>query len=76
MTPLERLLAESIPTGTFGHAQPTTPRPTEHTSHWTPAEQAAHVHALEAELDSWEWDRNTRREQRRHLRLVHAAEAA
>lgn len=54
MTPLERLMAEALPTGTFGHAVPATPRPLERPSLWTPAEQAAHVAALEAELDRLE----------------------
>jgi hypothetical protein len=40
-TPRERLLAEDLPTGTFGHALP--PRPTRRAARaWTPEEQAAH----------------------------------
>ncbi|MFD9564417.1 hypothetical protein [Streptomyces sp. NPDC059994] len=53
MTPLERLLAEELPTGTFGDAQPA-PRPTRSVRPWTAAEQAAHVAALVAELDQLE----------------------
>jgi hypothetical protein len=54
VTPLERLLAEALPTGTFGHALPEKPRVLERPSLWTPIEQAAHVAALEAELDRLE----------------------
>lgn len=45
MTPLDRLLAEELPTGTFGHAQPV---PVEHrpVTPWTAAEQAAHYAEL------------------------------
>lgn len=51
VTAYERLMAEALPTGTFGHAVPAAPRPLERPSLWTPTEQAAHVAALEAELD-------------------------
>lgn len=54
MTPYERLMAEALPTGTFGHAEPVQPRQTERVSLWTSDEQAAHVAALEAELDRLE----------------------
>lgn len=53
MTPYERLLAEAIPTGTFGDAQPAVhptpgqPRP------WTALEQLEHRQALETALDGW-----------------------
>jgi hypothetical protein len=53
MTPYERLMAEAIPTGTFGHAQPVRRR-SEPISRWTPEEQAAHLATLEAELDRLE----------------------
>ncbi len=53
MTPYERLMAEAIPTGTFGHAQPARTR-TGYVSRWTPEEQAAHLAVLEAELDRLE----------------------
>ena len=43
MTPLERLLAEELPTGTFGHALPPQPeRRHVQPEPWTPEEQAAH----------------------------------
>ncbi|MFJ6566569.1 hypothetical protein ACIQNU_04065 [Streptomyces sp. NPDC091292] len=55
MTPYERLMAEALPTGTFGHADRAHPRrPTEPASWWTSEEQAAHVATLEAELDQIE----------------------
>ncbi|KOG33318.1 hypothetical protein [Streptomyces resistomycificus] len=53
MTPYERLMAEALPTGTFGHAQPARRR-SEPVSRWTPEEQAAHLATLEAELDRLE----------------------
>lgn len=64
MTPYERLLAEQIPTGTFGNSAPprTGPRP------WTALEQAHHLTTLLEALDGWEYDRDTRR----HLRLIHS----
>lgn len=45
MTPLERLLEEELPTGTFGHAQapPVERRPV---TAWSPTEQAAHYAEL------------------------------
>lgn len=54
MTPYERLMAEALPTGTFGHAEPARPRHTEHVPLWTPVEQADHVATLEAELNRLE----------------------
>jgi hypothetical protein len=51
MSPYERLMAEALPTGTFGRAEPVRPRQAERVSLWTADEQAAHVAALEAELD-------------------------
>lgn len=54
MTAFDRLMAEALPTGTFGHAEPVRPRTAERVSLWAPEEQAAHVAALEAELDRLE----------------------
>ena len=54
MTPFDRLMAEALPTGTFGHAEPPAPRTVARVSLWTPDEQAAHVAALVAELDRLE----------------------
>jgi hypothetical protein len=68
VTPYERLLAEEIPTGTFGHAQPPPPGPRP----WTAIEQAEHRRTLDEALDNWEWNRDERRTERRHLRLVDA----
>lgn len=74
MTPYERLAAEQIPTGTFGHALPPRParphtrprsRPT-----WTDDEQAQHRADLLTGIDGWVWDDDVRDDQRRHLRLI------
>lgn len=72
MTPHARLMAEELPTGTFGHAhhpraaEPhTRPEPT-----WTTREQNDHCATLLAALAGWDWDRPTRQAQRRHLRLI------
>lgn len=79
MTPLERLLAEEIPTGTFGHARPPAPVRRE-VRPWTPAEQAAHCAELDAALDGWQSDdehderkrtyNRDRARDRRHLRVI------
>ena len=56
MTPYERLMAEAVPTGTFGRARPaprqeTAPARTGRPAPaWTPEEQAAHYAELEAAL--------------------------
>lgn len=49
MNAYERLMAEAIPTGTFGHAQPPRqgPRP------WTALEQAEHRRTLDEALNNW-----------------------
>ncbi|MFE2967531.1 hypothetical protein ACFXKC_28435 [Streptomyces sp. NPDC059340] len=57
MTPLERLLAEELPTGTFGHAEPPTepeppPKPIEP---WTTEEQAQHYADLLTGIDGWHY---------------------
>lgn len=49
MTAYERLMAEALPTGTFGHATETG-RGLEPGGRWTPDEQAAHRAELEAAL--------------------------
>ncbi|MFZ3558137.1 hypothetical protein [Streptomyces sp. BH055] len=72
MTPHERLAAEALPTGTFGHARP--PRPAD--AHvrsgptWGATEQAQHCADLLAAIDGWVWDDDQRADERRHLRLV------
>ncbi|MFD3929712.1 hypothetical protein [Streptomyces sp. NPDC058614] len=66
MNAYERLLAEELPTGTFGHAEPPKPGPRP----WTALEQAEHHQTLNEALNGWEWDRETRRDERRHLRLI------
>jgi len=54
MNAYERLMAEALPTGTFGHARPARRRNAEPAPMWTPEEQAAHLATLEAELDRLE----------------------
>lgn len=69
-TPYERLMAEEIPTGTFGHAQPPGDP---HKRPWTPLEQAEHRRILAEALNGWQdpGDRATRdRTRPRRLRLV------
>jgi hypothetical protein len=51
VSPYDRLMAEALPTGTFGHAEPARPRQAGRVVRWTTDEQASHVAALEAELD-------------------------
>lgn len=72
MSAYERLAAEALPTGTFGHSLPSRPthRPERPVPNWTPDEQAQHCADLVAALDGWDWDRETRDIERRHLRLV------
>ena len=78
MTPLERLLAEELPTGTFGHALPPKPRPAEqlpYVSRWTPEEQTQHLAELNAALDGWQdpGDRASRDRNRHrpaHLQVI------
>lgn len=50
MTPYERLMAEAVPTGTFGRARPTTQQHAETAPAWTAKEQAAHRAELLAAL--------------------------
>jgi hypothetical protein len=68
MSPLDRLLAEAIPTR---------PAPAPKPAHepWTPEEQAQHLADLAAALDGWHWADDTslskrRREARRRLRAA------
>ena len=56
MSPLERLINESIPDGTYGQA--------DH-SPWTPAEQLAHRLVLEEAIDGWSWTGNPKSHSRR-----------
>ena len=69
-TPYERLLAEELPTGTFGHAAAIQPAPRP-IRPWTREEQAAHYAVLEAELATWTWREPDPEEPR--LRLVDPA---
>lgn len=70
MTPLERLLAETIPTRP-PPAPPSTPRP------WTPEEQARHWADLNEAIRDWHWEDDTSLSTtRRNLRLVRRATAA
>jgi hypothetical protein len=85
LTPYERLMAEALPTGTFGGARP--PKPQRRTTaapaarSWTPEAQAAHVETLLNGLDGFELHdeyaehkrdrhREKRAEQRPRLRLI------
>lgn len=77
MNAYERLMAEAVPTGSFGRAQPSRRQPVESASAWTPEEQVAHLATLNAALAGFELDdeyasnkRDRYREQRVHLRLV------
>jgi hypothetical protein len=78
MSPLDRLLAEEWPTGTFGNAPTPAPRP-QHpqpdATLWTAEEQATHRVELEAALNGWCWDYLEDRLTRPHLRVIngHAA---
>lgn len=69
MTPYERLMAEAIPTGTFGHALPPADP---HTRPWTALEQAEHRAVLDEALDGWQdtSGRATRDRDRHHLRII------
>ncbi|BCM70904.1 hypothetical protein L0F81_25035 [Streptomyces tricolor] len=69
MTPYERLMAEAIPTGTFGHVRPARGSSTEPAPAWTPEEQAAHRAELEAAL-------TPRRQRKPKLRVIHGQTAA
>lgn len=72
MSPLDRLLAEAVPTGTFGDSQPTTTR--SEPRRWTPAEQAAHYAALAEGIDGWEYAKHTRPPHTtRHLYVIDPA---
>lgn len=71
-SPHERLAAEALPTGTFGHALP--PRPAD--AHvwpgptWSTTAQAQHRTDLLTAINGWVWDDDQRADERRHLRLV------
>lgn len=71
MTPYERLMAEAIPTGTFGHALP----PTDGQRPWTALEQAEHRRVLDEALNGWHdpsdtATRDRQRPRRPRLRIV------
>jgi hypothetical protein len=75
MTPLERLLAESIPTGTFGDAEPArrpvAPPPSPATATPSPdPDAAAHVARLLAALAEKPLRIGRRARPRRHLHAV------
>lgn len=60
MTPYERLMAEELPTGTFGDAQPTSPPHTPTGRRWTALEQLEHRRVLIEALDNWHSDYDPR----------------
>ncbi|GAA0453902.1 hypothetical protein GCM10009544_15830 [Streptomyces stramineus] len=67
MSPLERLLAEELPTGTFGASRPPTQGPSRDSQRPTGPDPRAAEHRaeLEAALNGWQHGRP-----RRHLRPV------
>ncbi len=68
MTPYEQLLAEALPTGTFGDAQPPEPGPRP----WTALQQREHLQTLDNALDGWHWHDDTRTSTSRGgLHLIH-----
>jgi hypothetical protein len=69
MTPYERLMAEAVPTGTFGRARTIAARNAEPAPAWTPEEQAAHRAELEAALAP-------KRPRRPQLRVIDGQAAA
>ena len=77
MSAYERLLADELPTGTFGHALPPRPPnpPPQPTPHWTPEEQAQHVRDLLTGIDGWHYQEPDP-EDRPHLRLIAETDAA
>jgi len=77
MNAYERLMAEAVPTGSFGRARPPKRQRAESAPRWTPEEQAAHLATLNAALDGFELDdeyasnkRDRYREQRANLRVI------
>lgn len=66
MTPFERLMAEAVPTGTFGRTRPARQQQAESAPAWTPEEQARHRAELEAALAGTE----TRGPRRPKLRVI------
>ncbi|MFJ8146597.1 hypothetical protein ACIQ6R_16220 [Streptomyces sp. NPDC096048] len=66
MTPYERLMAEALPTGTFGHAQPTSAQPRTRRP-WTEEEQAQHRAELEAALNGHALDERSRTRQQKAI---------
>ena len=70
MTAYDRLMAEELPTGTFGHALPVAPPPRP-IRPWTAEEQAGHLADLTRELATWVYREPEPEEPR--LRLVDPA---
>jgi len=71
VSPLERLLAEAIPTRPAPPPKPGPLRP------WTAEEQARHWADLNDAIADWHWHDDTRvGKRRRHLRLLREADAA
>ncbi|MFJ8538128.1 hypothetical protein [Streptomyces sp. NPDC093591] len=72
MNAYERLMAEAIPTGTFGHAQPPSDP---HSRPWTALEQAEHRRTLDEALNGWQdpsdtATRDRQRPRRPQLRVI------
>ena len=53
MNAFERLIAEELPTGTFGHALPPPEPPPRPITPWTPEEQAQHLADMLTALSGW-----------------------
>ncbi|MFF9787116.1 hypothetical protein [Streptomyces nigrescens] len=80
MTPYERLMAEELPTGTFGGARPA-PQPRKRiapadasgyqvANPTSPTAAAEHRRVLEAAIYGWELDWDSRTGEQRRLRAV------
>ncbi|MGW4759561.1 hypothetical protein [Streptomyces chartreusis] len=70
MTPLDKLLAEELPTGNFGHALPPRTTPSRPAPKWTPEEQAAHWAELGRAIAGWVDPDERERRKASHLRVV------
>lgn len=70
MSPLERLLAEAVPDGTFGGARTLRRHQPKQPARQPDPKAAEHYAELAAVLDGWDWDEDHRNQERRRLRLI------